>query len=104
VPWFWSDQYDLTSQIVGLTGDAVEDAERMIDETASILFHLSANARLLAASGTGIGNSVAREISLAEMLNAKEARPDKAALSDPIFKLKSLLSARAGFSQERAVF
>lgn len=93
VPWFWSDQYDLTLQIAGLATDAVDEVERKIDDNASILFHLSADGRLLAASGLGIGNSVARDIRLAEMLIAKEMRPDKAALSDPDVKLKSLLSA-----------
>lgn len=92
VPWFWSDQYDLTLQIAGLSIESVEDIERKLDDTASILFHLAADGRLLAASGLGIGNSVARDIRLAEMLIAKEARPDKTQLSDPNVKLKALLS------------
>jgi 3-phenylpropionate/trans-cinnamate dioxygenase ferredoxin reductase subunit len=93
VPWFWSDQYDLTLQIAGLAMDATEEIERKIDEQASILFHLAADGRLLAASGLGIGNSVARDVRLAEMLIAKRAKPDKASLADPAFKLKSLLSS-----------
>jgi len=56
------------------------------------LFHLTEDGRLLAASGLGIGNVVARDIRLAEMLIAKEARPDKAALSDPDVNLKGILS------------
>lgn len=93
VPWFWSDQYDLTLQIAGIATDAADEVERKLGENASILFHLAADGRLLAASGLGIGNSIARDIKLAEMLIAKEARPDKAVLSDPEFKLKALLSA-----------
>lgn len=91
VPWFWSDHYDLTLQIAGLSTDAVETIERKLDENASILLHLAADGRLLAASGLGIGKSVARDIRLAEMLIAKQIRPDRSALSDPNFKLKSLL-------------
>lgn len=92
VPWFWSDQYDLTLQIAGLATDAVDEVERKIDENASILFHLGADGQLLAASGLGPGNSVARDIRLAEMLIAKEARIDKQTLSNPAVKLKLLLS------------
>ena len=93
VPWFWSDQYDLTLQIAGLAMDATEEIERKIDEQASILFDLAADGRLLAASGLGIGNSIARDIRFAEMLIAKRAKPDKTFLADPAFKLKSLLSS-----------
>jgi 3-phenylpropionate/trans-cinnamate dioxygenase ferredoxin reductase subunit len=77
VPWFWFDQYSVTLQIVGLAIDAVEAIERKLDENASILSHLADDGRLVAASGLGIGNRIARDI---EMLIAKEARPDKTAL------------------------
>ena len=48
---------------------------------AFILFHLAPDGRLLAASGIGRGNAVARDIRLAEMLIAKRARPDPVALA-----------------------
>ena len=85
--------YDLTLQIAGLSIDANQEVERKIDENASILFHLAEDGRLLAASGLGIGNRAARDVRLAEMLIAKQVRPERASLSDPAFKLKSLLSA-----------
>ena len=55
--------------------------------------HLAPDGRLLAASGIGSGNAVARDIRLAEMLIAKGARPDPMALASPDVKLKSLLAA-----------
>ena len=56
-----------------------------------MLFHLVADGRLLAASGIGRGNAVARDIRHAEMMIARGARPDPAALADPAVNLKKLL-------------
>ena len=48
---------------------------------------------VVAASGIARGSAVAKDIRLAEMLIAKGARPDPAALAQPQVKLKSLLAA-----------
>ena len=48
---------------------------------------------LIAASGIGPGNAVARDIRLAEMLIAARAHPDPAALTASNVKLKTLLAA-----------
>ncbi|MEP9387964.1 FAD-dependent oxidoreductase [Mesorhizobium sp. KR9-304] len=92
VPWFWSDQHDLTLQIAGLAEGAERHVRRDLGDGAFILFHLAPDGRLLAASGIGPGNTVARDIRLAEMLIAKGARPDPQALASPDVKLKSLLA------------
>ncbi|MDB5587462.1 MAG: ferredoxin reductase [Devosia sp.] len=92
VPWFWSDQYELTLQIAGLADEGAVTVERELAE-GSILFHLSADGRLVAASGIGVGNAVAKDIRLAEMLIGRGARPDLAALGDPGVRLKGLLAA-----------
>lgn len=93
VPWFWSDQYDMTLQIAGLADGAVTTVRREVSEAAFILFHLDADGRLVAASGIGPGNVVARDIRLAEMLIAARAHPDPAELAAPETKLKKLLAA-----------
>jgi 3-phenylpropionate/trans-cinnamate dioxygenase ferredoxin reductase subunit len=93
VPWFWSDQYDLTLQIAGLPDEGTQTVRRDLSEDAFILFHLAGDGRLVAASGIARGNAVAKDIRLAEMLIAKGARPDPAALAQPDVKLKSLLAA-----------
>ncbi|MBB4570953.1 NAD(P)/FAD-dependent oxidoreductase [Rhizobium leucaenae] len=93
VPWFWSDQYDLTLQIAGLADGAATMLRRDLGEEAFILFHLDETGRLLAASGIARGNAVARDIRLAEMLIAARARPDPEALTASHVKLKSLLAA-----------
>ena len=93
VPWSWSDQYDLTLQIAGLVDEGVETVRRDLGGDAFILFHLDQNGRLVAASGIGVGNAVARDIRLAEMLIARRATlpGDKLAAAD--VKLKALLVA-----------
>lgn len=93
VPWFWSDQYDMTLQIAGLAEGAVLHLRRDLGSGAFILFHLDAAGRLIAASGIGPGNTIARDIRLAEMLIAARAHPDPAALTASDVKLKSLLAA-----------
>jgi 3-phenylpropionate/trans-cinnamate dioxygenase ferredoxin reductase subunit len=93
VPWFWSDQYGRTLQIAGLCDEGVTTVYRDAGEGAFILFHLDADGRLVAASGIGLGNTIARDIRLSEMLIAQRAVPDPAMLADPKNRLKSLLSA-----------
>lgn len=93
VPWFWSDQYNMTLQIAGLAEGAVTHLRRDLADGAFILFHLDETGRLIAASGIGRGNAVARDIRLAEMLIAARAHPDPAALTASNVKLKSFLAA-----------
>ncbi len=91
VPWFWSDQYELSLQIAGLAEGAGTEVRRDLKDGAFLLFHLGAGGRLLAASGIGQGNAVARDIKLAEMLIARRATPAPEALADPAISLKRLL-------------
>ncbi|MFA6157438.1 MAG: FAD-dependent oxidoreductase [Mesorhizobium sp.] len=93
VPWFWSDQYGLSLQIAGLSDEGSSTVRRDLGDGAFILFHLAEDGRLVAASGIGPGNAVARDIRLAEMLIGKRARPEPEALGSPAVKLKSLLAA-----------
>ena len=90
VPWFWSDQYELTLQVAGLADAATRTVRREIED-GTILFHLDDDCRLLAATGLGVGNAVARDIRVAEMLIGRRARPEVTALASPAVKLKSLL-------------
>jgi 3-phenylpropionate/trans-cinnamate dioxygenase ferredoxin reductase subunit len=66
---------------------------RPLADGAFMLFHLGAGGRLLAASGIGPGNAVARDVRLAEMMIARGLSPDPAALSAPATSLKKLLAA-----------
>ena len=93
VPWFWSDQYDLTLQVAGLADPGHAVVRRDLGEGAFILFHLDGTGRLVAASGIGRGGAVARDIRLAEMLIAKRAQPDPLLLARADAKLKTMLAA-----------
>ena len=92
-PWFWSDQHDLNLQIAGLVDEGPDTIARDLGNSALLLFHLTAAGRLAAASGIGPLGKIGREVRLAEMLIAKRAQPDRAALASPGVKLKSLLAA-----------
>lgn len=91
VPWFWSDQYDLSLQIAGNPADGAEIVRRQTGEQAFVMFHLDAQGRLVGASGIGPGNTIARDVKLAEMLIAKRAAPSAAQLADPTVQLKVLV-------------
>jgi 3-phenylpropionate/trans-cinnamate dioxygenase ferredoxin reductase subunit len=93
VPWFWSDQHDLTLQIAGLPDAAVRELTRHRPDGVAIRFGLGKDGRLLAASAVGPGNSVAKDVRLAELLIANRAAPPAAALADPAVSLKSLLKS-----------
>ncbi len=91
VPWFWSDQYDLSLQIAGSPADGVSTVRRQIAEQAFVIFHMDGTGRLVGASGIGTGNTIARDVKLAEMLIARQAAPAAEALADPAVQLKALL-------------
>src|SRR5439155_19717055 len=91
VPWFWSDQYELTLQIAGLADEGTTNVVRPLGEDTEIHFHLAQDGRLVAASGLGPNGAIARDIRLAEMLIAKRSAPAPHDLANPDVKLKSLL-------------
>jgi 3-phenylpropionate/trans-cinnamate dioxygenase ferredoxin reductase subunit len=92
VPWFWSDQYDETLHIAGLVDEGSSTVRRDLGD-AALEFRLADDGRLVAASGFGPISRVARDVRLAEMLIAQQARPSAAALAAPDVKLKSLLAS-----------
>lgn len=94
VPYFWSDQFDHTLQIAGLVDEGHTTIRRELSDGAFILFHLDEGQRLVAASGVGRGNKVAKDIKLSEMLIARRACPSVEALAADV-SLKSLLPRAA---------
>ncbi|WEK49923.1 MAG: FAD-dependent oxidoreductase [Candidatus Kaistia colombiensis] len=92
VPWFWSDQYDLTLQIAGLADEGRETVTRDLGDGARLDFHLAGDGRLVAASAVGPNGRIARDVRLAEMLIGKRVTPDRASLVDVSVKLKGLLA------------
>jgi 3-phenylpropionate/trans-cinnamate dioxygenase ferredoxin reductase component len=93
VPSFWSDQYELTLRIAGLPDAGLSSVTRELGDGARLYFHLDTHGRLMAASGIGADAVIAKEIRLAEMLIARQARTPPDDLSNPEVRLKSLLRA-----------
>ncbi|MFJ4784059.1 NAD(P)/FAD-dependent oxidoreductase [Streptomyces sp. NPDC088794] len=91
VPWFWSDQYELTLQIAGLPDAATAEVVRHRPDGVEIRFGLGPDGRLLSASAVGTGNAVTQDIRLAELLIARRAIPSPETLADPTAALKALL-------------
>jgi 3-phenylpropionate/trans-cinnamate dioxygenase ferredoxin reductase component len=91
VPWFWSDQYDLSLQIAGQADQGPITITRIPAEGALVLFHMAEDGTIRGASGIGIGNAIGRDIKVAEMLIAKGAKPSPEILADVTQPLKALL-------------
>jgi 3-phenylpropionate/trans-cinnamate dioxygenase ferredoxin reductase component len=91
VPWFWSDQYDLSLQIAGSAELGPNTITRIPTEGALVLFHMADDGAIKGVSGIGLGNSIGRDVKIAEMLIAKNAKPSPEILADPAQPLKALL-------------
>ncbi len=91
IPWFWSDQYDLCLQIAGVPDAGARVVIRDLGDGARLVFHLTEDGRVVAVGGVGPLGKVGKEVRVGEMLIARRARPDAAALSAPGLRLKSLL-------------
>jgi 3-phenylpropionate/trans-cinnamate dioxygenase ferredoxin reductase subunit len=93
IPWFWTDQYELGLQVAGLFESDQQLVSRPIGEDAELVFALDGAGRLVAAGGLGPGNSVAKDIKIAEKLIERAAVIAAETLSDPASNLKKLLKS-----------
>lgn len=89
LPWFWSDQYGLNLQMVGLP----ESWDQIVirGEMASHKFTAFYLRDQLVVGANALNNP--RDIRFTRMLMEQGARPDPVALADPNIPLKSLLEA-----------
>jgi 3-phenylpropionate/trans-cinnamate dioxygenase ferredoxin reductase subunit len=92
VPWFWSDQYDMTIQIAGLPAFGKTTVVRETGVTSRVFFALDGDGVLVGASGVGQVREIAREVRIGQELIARRARVDPRSLADSNTKLKSLLT------------
>lgn len=91
VPWFWSDQYDLTLQVAGLFDQRRSIHSRPAGEDGKIVFQFDDQGQLAAAAGVGLRQNIAKDIKIFEKLIEKRAALAPALISDPLTQMKSLL-------------
>ena len=90
VPWFWSDQYDLKLQMVGLSAGYAELVLRGSTAGRSFAAFYLREQQLIAADAV----SRPQEFMIAKRLVAARARLSAANLADENFPLKSLLGSK----------
>lgn len=89
MPWFWSDQYELTLQVAGLPNSAVRTVRRK-GVAGLFLFHLDEANRIVAVSALAEGNILAKDVRLSEMLIAAQTISDPELLQTEGLNLKQL--------------
>lgn len=92
VPWFWSDQYELTTQIAGMPMLGARTVAREISADSQIFFAIDEHGVLIGASGVGHLAEIGRDVRIGQELIARRARVDPTRLADRAVKLKSLLA------------
>jgi 3-phenylpropionate/trans-cinnamate dioxygenase ferredoxin reductase component len=95
VPWFWSDQYDMTIQIAGMPAFGVTSVVRETSDASRIFFALDRDGVLVGASGVGQAGEIAKDVRVAQALIARRACIEPALLADRSVKLKPLLAVEA---------
>jgi 3-phenylpropionate/trans-cinnamate dioxygenase ferredoxin reductase subunit len=90
LPWFWSDQYELSLLMAGHPERAGRQIERSVGGDGLLLFHLADDGRIVGVSGLGPA-SFAKEFKVARLMAERGLAPDQAALRDPATRLKALL-------------
>jgi 3-phenylpropionate/trans-cinnamate dioxygenase ferredoxin reductase subunit len=95
VPWFWSNQYDMTIQISGMPAFGVQSVVRETGDTSRIFFALDRDGVLVGASGVGKVAEIARDVRVAQTLIGQRACIDPTLLEDRNVKLKGLIAAEA---------
>ncbi len=89
IPWFWSDQYDLKLQIVGITSRSEQAVIRGDPESRSFALFFLDDGRLTSVYAV----NHPREFMLSKKLIALNARPDPALLRDTTVPFKEIAEA-----------
>lgn len=90
VPWFWSDQYDLSLQVSGLAGLASTWVARPQADGALVHLGLDDAGRVVCAAGAG-GARIAKDVRMSERLISSGVVVDPTVLADPDTALRTHL-------------
>jgi 3-phenylpropionate/trans-cinnamate dioxygenase ferredoxin reductase subunit len=91
VPYFWSDQFESTLQVVGEPAKGQQTVARALRDDAVIEFSLDSSSRIVGAAAFGGLDIIGRDVRAAEHLIRRAIRVDATQLSDPTVSLKNLL-------------
>jgi 3-phenylpropionate/trans-cinnamate dioxygenase ferredoxin reductase component len=90
LPWFWSDQYEISLQMAGHPELGARTIERAIGDDGLLLFHLADGGQVVGVSGLG-PTSFLKDFKVAQVITERGLTLDPTALSDPATRLKTLL-------------
>lgn len=93
VPWFWSDQFDLTLHVAGLFDASRATHTRRSSHAGCVVFQCD-DGRLSAAAGIGPGSAAATDIRILEKLIERGSQVEAGALRDADFDIKRLLKSK----------
>ena len=93
-PWFWSDQFDHSLQVVGVRPAAGVKTLRPLPEGGIISIEICSNGQIAYAAGFAPGNAVGRDIKIIQKLMEAGVKADPGVMSDPDTSLKSILKRR----------
>lgn len=92
IPWFWSDQYDETLQVAGLSEGEVRFITKEMGDKGIIYYSLDADERLICVCGFGKLGAIAKEIRLSQKLISKKVTPILESLRDPLTSTKNMIA------------
>jgi 3-phenylpropionate/trans-cinnamate dioxygenase ferredoxin reductase component len=90
LPWFWSDQYELSLQMAGHPELGARTIERAVGDDGLLLFHLANSGQVVGLSGVG-PTSFLKEFKVARVIAERGLTLDPTMLGDPATRLKTLL-------------
>jgi len=91
IPWFWSDQYNISMHGAGYLDLAEEIVIRKLEDQAVVAFGIDSDGALVSVTGVGLGNSIAKDIRIAEQLINVRAKLSHKLLADVDVSLRHLL-------------
>lgn len=95
VPWYWTDQYDLSAQVAGVPSVASETVRRSRADGIDLYFGLDSTGQLISVAGVGPAGSVGKDVRLTERLIAAGTAPSADSLADPDVTLKSIIASHS---------
>ncbi len=87
IPWFWSDQYDVNLQLVGVPEGWDESVTRGVHGSDSFMMFYLKDGKIVGA--TGINNP--RDVRMTKRIMTAGKTVDSGHLADPEFKLQTLM-------------